>query len=302
MAEIGVMIEAQEGLTWERWRLIVSAAEELGFASLRTSDHLMSVMGVEGRPSLPTWPALTLAAELTRRIELGPMVSPMTFYRPAVLARMARAVDELSAGRLLLGVGAGWNVAEHERFGIPLPGWGERFRNLEAGIGRIHQVFANRPLRLLIGGSGERRTLPLAAREAVEWNLNLGDAVVFREKSQRLDELCRAVGRAPEQVRRSVMRLCLVGRDRAELLERVRRLAQVIPGLADVEPDRALDGLRASDQLAGTVAEVVEQMRPLAEAGVQLFLLQHFLLDDREHLELWAEGLLPAVRSMRAAA
>ena len=121
MAHIGVMIEAQEGLDWPRWRRIVADAERLGFAALRVSDHCQSVFGVEGRRSLSAWVALALAAEWTERIQLGTMVSPMTFYEPAVLARIALGVDELSGGRLLLGVGTGWNVPEHERFGIRLP-------------------------------------------------------------------------------------------------------------------------------------------------------------------------------------
>src|SRR5438309_549633 len=137
------MIEAQEGLTWERWRRIVADSERLGFAALRVSDHCQSVMGVEARESLSAWIALALAAEWTERIQLGPMVSPMTFYVPAALGRQARAVDELSGGRVILGVGAGWNAAEHERFGIPFPPtWGERFDLLETGIALLRPTLA----------------------------------------------------------------------------------------------------------------------------------------------------------------
>jgi len=97
MAELGVMIEAQDGLDWDLWRQTACDADRLGFASLRTSDHCFSVFGVTDRHSLPAWPALALAAEWTTGIQLGPMVSPMTFYEPAILARFARAVDELAA-------------------------------------------------------------------------------------------------------------------------------------------------------------------------------------------------------------
>src|SRR5919202_2957863 len=135
------MIEAQEGLDWPRWRRIVDDSERLGFGALRCSDHCFSVVGVEGRHSLQTWVALALAAEWTERIQLGSMVSPITFYEPAVLARLALAVDELSGGRLILGVGTGWYQEEHERFGIAFPGLGERFARLEAGISRIRSVF-----------------------------------------------------------------------------------------------------------------------------------------------------------------
>src|ERR1700730_18029737 len=137
MAGLGVMIEAQEGLDWALGRQIARAAARLGFASLRTSDHCFSVFGVRERRSLSAWPALALAAEWTSRIQLGTMVSPMTFYVPAVLARFARAVDELAGGRLILGVGAGWYQGEHEAFGIPFPPWKERFDHFGGATARL---------------------------------------------------------------------------------------------------------------------------------------------------------------------
>jgi alkanesulfonate monooxygenase SsuD/methylene tetrahydromethanopterin reductase-like flavin-dependent oxidoreductase (luciferase family) len=285
MAELGVMIEAQEGLTWPLWRAVVRDAERLGFAALRTSDHMGSSLGVEGRPSLACWSALALAAEWTERIQLGTMVSPITFYVPAVLGRTARAVDELSGGRLVLGVGAGWNDAEHERFGIPFPGWRERFDRLEEGIARIRQAFAG---PLLIGGGGERRTRTLAAREAAEWNLAFVDADTFREKSAALDRRCEELGRDPRAIRRSIMCPYLAGRDEDELLDRVRRLAGVMPWLAGTEPAEALSGLR-SRFFVGSPEEIAGQMRPYVEAGTDLFMLQHLVLDDPGALELVAE-------------
>src|SRR5919199_4736536 len=195
------MIEAQESLDWARWRRIVTDSERLGFAALRCSDHCYSVAGGEGRRSLQAWAALALAAEWTERIELGPMVSPVTFYVPAVLARTALAVDELSGGRLVLGVGTGWNQAEHERFGIEFPPLGERFDRLESAIARIRSVFDGRPVRLLMGGGGERRTLAVAAREAAEWNLLGADPETYRAKAAVLAERCREAGRDPDEIR-----------------------------------------------------------------------------------------------------
>ncbi len=215
---------------------------------------------------------------------------------------MARAVDELSGGRLILGVGAGWNQAEHERFGIPFPDWKRRFDALEAGIERIRQTFGGRRIPLLIGGGGERRTLPLAARVASEWNLNVGDPEDFRARSALLDRHCREIGRDPAEIRRSVMRAYLIGRDREELEARVRRLAEVMPALGDLAPGDALRALRERGVLVGVPDEVVDRMRPLAEAGVDLFMLQHFLLDDVDHLELLASKVMPAVAEMRPAA
>ncbi|HSR23663.1 MAG TPA: LLM class flavin-dependent oxidoreductase, partial [Candidatus Eisenbacteria bacterium] len=277
MAHVGVMIEAQEGLTWGRWRRIVADAEALGFAALRVSDHCLSVFGVEGRESLPAWTALTLAAEWTERIQLGPMVSPVTFYVPAVLGRHARAVDELSDGRLIMGVGAGWNQAEHERFGIPFPPtWRERFDLLEEGIRRIREVFAGHDIPFLVGGGGRRRTRTIAAREAAEWNTGAPDPETYRAMSAALDERCRELGRDPSLVRRSLMKGYVLGRDAGELRERAVRLAEVVPRLRAGDPDAVLAAARER-WFVGTPDEVVAQMRPYAESGVDLFVLQHFL-------------------------
>jgi len=215
---------------------------------------------------------------------------------PALLAREAAAVDLLAGGRLILGVGAGWNVPEHEAFGIPFPSLKERFDNLESGIDRIHltwEMSNPKPPRdgrvpLLIGGGGEKRTLGLAARHAAEWNLNPIDLDAFRSKSAILDGYCRDLGRDPTEIRRSVMCVALVGRDRDELHQRAGALGQVIPRYREMKPDEVVAAV-AERGLAGTVEQVVERVRAGAAAGVQLFCCQHFLLDDRDHLRALAE-------------
>jgi alkanesulfonate monooxygenase SsuD/methylene tetrahydromethanopterin reductase-like flavin-dependent oxidoreductase (luciferase family) len=297
MAELGVMIEAQDGLDWDLWRQIACDADRLGFASVRTSDHCISVFGVTERHSLPAWPALALAAEWTSRIQLGPMVSPMTFYEPAVLARFARAVDELAGGRLILGVGAGWYQAEHEAFGIPFLTTRERFDRLEAGIERIHRTLADHPLPLLLGGHGEKRGIPLAARHAAEWNLSGTDVETYRAKAAVLVESCRAIGRDPGEIRRSVMAPFLVGRDESELRERAARFGRFLPGMAGQSPEDVLAGLRQRF-FAGTPGELAAQLRPFVQAGVSLFMLQHLLLDDADALELLAAEVMPEVQAM----
>src|SRR3989454_5400912 len=129
----GIMIEAQEGLTWERWFRLAQAAEDLGYHSLCRSDHLTGLGGDSKRACLETWTSLTALATRTKRIRFGPMVSPLTFYHPALLAKMAAAVDNLSGGRLDLGLGAGWNEHEHKMFGVPFFTLKERLDRLEAG-------------------------------------------------------------------------------------------------------------------------------------------------------------------------
>ena len=105
---VGIMIEGQEGLTWERWLRLAQAAEELGYESLCRSDHLTGLSGQSRRPSLETWTSLTALATRTRRIRFGPLVSPLTFYHPALLAKMAATLDVVSNGRMILGLGGGW--------------------------------------------------------------------------------------------------------------------------------------------------------------------------------------------------
>src|SRR5437762_7423587 len=182
------MIEGQEGLSWDRWRRICQDADRLGFASLRRSDHFVSLNGRPELDCIECWISLALAAEWTKTIEFGPMVSPMTFRPPALLARMAAAVDVLAGGRLILGVGAGWNEPEHTEFKIHFPTQPERFDMLEAGIQTIRDSWqksnpkpARNPIPLLIGGKGAKRTLPLVAREASEWNLSRLDADLYRQ-------------------------------------------------------------------------------------------------------------------------
>jgi len=159
------MIEGQEGLNWDRWRHICNDAETLGFDSLRRSDHLFSVMGVVDRDCIECWTSLAMAAEWTKRIEIGPMVSPMTFRHPALLARMAAAVDLLSNGRLVLGIGAGWNEEEHAAYGITLPPIKERMDRLEEGIAVIRALWEGGPVDVagryypLHGATAEPRPL-----------------------------------------------------------------------------------------------------------------------------------------------
>jgi alkanesulfonate monooxygenase SsuD/methylene tetrahydromethanopterin reductase-like flavin-dependent oxidoreductase (luciferase family) len=301
VADLGIMIEGQEGLNWDRWRLICQDAEDLGFASLRRSDHLVSLQNDPTRDCIDCWTSLALAAEWTSRIEFGSMVTPVTWIQPPVLARQAAAVDILSGGRLLLGLGTGWNANEHEYFQIPFPEpIGKRFKMLEAAIEQIQDTWVKsnpKPVRggrvpLLIGGRGTRKTLPLAALYASEWNMFSTSPEAYREASEALDERCREVARDPADIRRSVMGTVLVGRTRDEARARAEALKQVHPRLRDATADEIL----AQVTFGGTVEEVVEKMRPFFEAGAQRVMFQHFLMDDRDHLRVLAEEVAPAIR------
>ena len=212
--ELNVMIEGQEGLNWERWQRLARAAEDGGFAGLYRSDHLTGLFGDSTRPSLETWASLPYLATATRRIRFGPIVSPMTFYQPAILAKRAAAIDQLAGGRFDLGIGAGWNEMEHRMFGIPFPPLRERMDRFEAGARAIRALWRGTPVtleqpytplvdaqsfplpaggRLVVGGRGERRTMRVAAELADEWNVT---RVTYDEYPRKLEVLaghCRGV-------------------------------------------------------------------------------------------------------------
>jgi alkanesulfonate monooxygenase SsuD/methylene tetrahydromethanopterin reductase-like flavin-dependent oxidoreductase (luciferase family) len=295
------MIEGQEGLTWDRWRRICHDADTLGFDSLRRSDHLISLMNAPERDCIETWASLALAAEWTKRIQFGPMVSPMTFRLPAILAKMAATVDVLSGGRVILGVGAGWNENEHTEFGVPFLTEKERFDRLEHGIVAMRETWnmsnpkpVHNPMPLLIGGKGRKRTIPLVAREAAEWNLSRLDTDMYRQGSEDLEAACREIGRDPSSIRHSVMTGYIVGRDKSELRDRAGQVSKVVRPLSGMTPDEVIEDRREA-WFVGTPEEIAEKMRKVAGLGVDLFMLQHFLLDDSDGLKLLASEVIPAV-------
>src|SRR5262245_35878265 len=146
--KLAIMIEGQEGLTWERWERLARLAEDEGYDGLFRSDHLTGLFGDPTRPSLDAWASLTWLGAATRRIRFGPLVCPITFYHPALLARRAAAVSQLSGGRLELGVGAGWHEGEHRLFGIPFPPLKERMDRLECGLRVIRALDEGKPVTI----------------------------------------------------------------------------------------------------------------------------------------------------------
>jgi F420-dependent oxidoreductase-like protein len=311
--KIGIMVEGQEGLTWERWFAIADQVEALGLDSLWRSDHFFSVMGRTERASLEAWVSLTALAQRTKRIPFGPLVSPMTFRHPALLARMAAAVDVLSGGRLVLGIGAGWNEDEHAAYGITLPPIKERMDRLDEGIAVIRALWEGGPVDvdgkyyalhgataeprprqrpgppLLIGGDGEVRLLSIVARHADEWNSHAPGPDAYRAKRARLEEHCRAAKRDPDQIVRSWMGGVMIASDWRELEQRARWFKEFLTALADVPHNRVTDALKAKSWLVGTPDEIAEQLGAWSAAGVERVMLQYYDLDDMQGLSLLAQ-------------
>ena len=314
----GIMIEAQEDLTWERWLQLIDLCETLGFESLWRSDHLTSVMGVAERETLALWPSLTAVALRSTRLIFGQLVSPLTFRHPVELAQNAVALDRLSEGRYRLGLGAGWNEREHRAFGFPLPPVRERMDRLEEAIAVIKLLWTGEPVSfsgrfyrleeaemhptplrpegvpLVIGGGGEKRLLRIAAEHASDWNAVSLHPDGYAAKVAALERHCAAVGRDPGEISRSWMVGHLIGRDERELRERAHRLQQILVSLHGLSPDEAIARLRERGWLVGTPPEIIEQVRARAALGVSRLMLQTFDLDDLESLGLIATQIMPA--------
>ncbi len=303
MIEVAIMIEGQNGLTWERWQRIATAVEEGGFVGLYRSDHFTNPEP-PNIDSLECWISLAWLASHTKRIEFGPLVSPVSFRDPVMLARQALAVDDLSGGRLTFGVGAGWQVREHANFGYELLDKQRRLARFEESVEvmsrllrsdepvsfegqfyRLHEaILLPRPNRaggppLLIGGNGPQRTLPLAARYATEWNGVMAPPATIAERNRQLDELLRQQGRQPADLRRSFMTNVVFGRDDAEVTHKLQ--------------GRDASELQSRGFMVGTADAVVAQIGAYADAGVQRIMLQWLDLDDLDGLAALAQGVLP---------
>ncbi|HEX5504218.1 MAG TPA: TIGR03560 family F420-dependent LLM class oxidoreductase [Thermomicrobiales bacterium] len=318
MVAVSIMIEGQMGLTWPRWRRLCAEVEALGFAGLFRSDHFTNGAPPD-QEALEPIVSLAYLADHSERLHFGPLVAPVSFRDPVMLARQASALDDLSGGRFVLGLGAGWQAREHATFGYDLGDLPTRFARLEEALsvvsrllrddapvshdGRFYQLrearLLPRPARaggppLLIGGSGPRRTLPLVARYADWWNATGLTADDFRERSAHLDGLLRAAGREPGAVRRTMMRAVHFGRDTGEVERRLR--GRLRPELAAQPFPEALATLqREGRALVGTADQIVEQVGRDAAAGVAELMLQWFDFDDLAGLRAFANGVLPRV-------
>lgn len=305
--EVAIMIEGQNGLTWPRWQRIAHAVESLGYVGLYRSDHFTNANPPD-KDSLELWVSLTWLASHTQRLEFGPLVSPVSFRHPTFTARMAAAVDDLSGGRLTLGMGAGWQVREHTHFGWDLLEMAPRFARFIEGLEVVTRLLHSddpvdyagtyyhlqeaillpRPLRpggppILIGGNGPKRTLPLVAQYATEWNAVFTTPAVIRQRNQALDALLQERGRAPADVRRSLMTGCWFGKDDAAVNARLQ------------EQGRSFAQMREIGIIVGTGNQIVDQLGELAEVGVRRVMLQWLDLDDVDGLEAMAHAVLPQV-------
>jgi alkanesulfonate monooxygenase SsuD/methylene tetrahydromethanopterin reductase-like flavin-dependent oxidoreductase (luciferase family) len=307
MVQIGLMIEGQNGLNWARWQRLLRTAEDCGYQCVFRSDHFTNANGAD-LDSLELWVSLTYAATHTRRIEFGSLVAPTTFRHPAMTARMAAQVADLSDGRLILGLGAGWQAREHQKFGIPFYDFTRRYELLTDALELTQRLFesaepvtwqgkhfalheaqllprSSRRIPLLIGGNGAQKTLPLVAQYADEWNAVFITPSDYMARTATLNELLAQRGCSPASVKRSLMTQVVYGKDEADLAQ---KLAARSVTAAE---------LQARGLIVGTGSALVEQIGAWAARGVQRFMLQWLDLDDLAGLENLARDVLPQFTS-----
>jgi F420-dependent oxidoreductase-like protein len=306
--DLRIFTEPQQGATYDDLLRVAQVTEECGFDAFFRSDHFLA-MGVPGEPG-PTDSYVTLAglARETSRIRLGTLVTSATFRLPGPLAVAVAQVDQMSGGRVELGLGTGWFEAEHQAYGIPFPAVSERFDRLAEQLEILTGLWTTSPGErysftgthytvvdspalpkpvqqphppVIVGGKGKRRTPELAARFATEFNVPFATVDDVAAQFARVDRACAEAGRDPATLARSVAQMTCVGRDDGEVARRAEALGKKV------------DELNPFD-LTGTVAQVVDQLGTWQQrTGLSRFYLQVLDLADLDHLELIAAEVAP---------
>ena len=308
--QLRIFTEPQEGAEYSTLLAAAQATERLGFDAFFRSDHYLAIESPGPPGPTDAWITLAGLARETSRIRLGTLVTPVTFRLPGPLAITVAQVDQMSGGRVELGLGTGWFDAEHTAYGIPFPPLAERFDRLEEQLEVVTGLWGTaegktfsfsgsyytltdspalpKPVQrprppVLIGGGGERRTPRLAARFADEYNVPFDTVEASAAAFGRVRQACREAGRDPGSLVCSAAQTVCCGRDEAELARRAQATGEQ---LAD---------LRQSG-LAGSPAEIVDKLGRFARAGAERIYLQVLDLHDLGHLELIAAEVMPQVR------
>jgi alkanesulfonate monooxygenase SsuD/methylene tetrahydromethanopterin reductase-like flavin-dependent oxidoreductase (luciferase family) len=286
---LALMIEGQEGVSWEHWLALAEACEQHGVGALFRSDHYLS-QTEPGRAALDAWAVIPALAARTSTIQLGTLVSPVTFRPPAVLANASMTASEISGGRITLGMGTGWMEAEHDAFEFPFPPMSERVRLLAEQIDAVRRYWGDGPRpHLIVGGSGLSGTVGPAAKWAEEYNTVMATPAECVERREKLARACEREGREPIPL--SLMTACAIGRDEAEARERIRRRLE--RGGQNLDPDE-YKASRGEAAILGTIDEAARRLRAYEQAGVERVMLQHLDHTDLEMVELIGRELVPA--------
>jgi F420-dependent oxidoreductase-like protein len=312
-----LMVEGQEGVSWEHWLALADACERLGFEGLFRSDHYFGGRGDGGRGSTDAWTLLAAIAARTDRIRLGTLVSPVTFREPALLAKAASTVDEISGGRVEIGMGAGWWEEEHTQHGFAFHDVNGRWERLEEQAEIVHGLLTQeqfsfqgkhyqldgceflpkavqrpRPPIILGGTTVGPRMQRLVGAYADEFDTVGGTPEVVRERFARARGAVEAVGRDQASLTTSLMTWVFIGATEREYLDRLERARSLDPDAGDAASFRSST---EEDCIVGTPERAVERLLAYEAAGVQRIFLNHSLYTDIDMLELVAADVLPAV-------
>jgi F420-dependent oxidoreductase-like protein len=304
---VALMIEGQEGVTWEHWCALAGACEEHGVETLFRSDHYISQANEAGNVAHDAWTTLAGLAARTTTLRLGTLVSPATFRLPGQLANAAATVDHISGGRIELGLGAGWMEREHRAYGFPFPETRVRLELFAEQLEIVHRLWTDKrvdfrgrhyaledapaqpkPVQrphppLIVGGSGTSGTSEPAACFADEYNTPFVSPDDFAAVRAKVTAACERAGRDPGTMRFSTMTGCVIGETREEALDRARRLYDRVQ--RDTDFDAWVDAY-AQRAVIGSVDEVAERLRSYERAGCERVMLQHLLHADLEPVRL----------------
>src|SRR5262245_48548330 len=303
------MIEGQEGVTWDQWVALASACEDHGVAALFRSDHYISGFD-ESRHVIDAWSTIAGLAARTSTLQLGTLVSPVTFRHPSILARAAATADEISNGRVTLGIGAGWMRREHDAYGFEFGSARDRVDLFAEQLEIVHGLlrkdsvdhdgehyhlddapgFGRPDLPILVGGSAKPGTVDPAVRYADEYNTFFATMEEVRSRKQTLAGASERAGRDPATLTYSLMAPCVVGRDDRELQESARRVGARFGR----DPNDVLERYGERGPV-GTVEQVAERLKEIESLGYERVMLQHLAHEDLDTVALIGRELVPAV-------
>ena len=305
--ELRIFVEPQQGASYLQQLAVAQLSEQLGFDAFFRSDHYLRMGAGDPLPG-PTdsWVTLGAIARETSTIRLGTLVASATFRLPGQLAVAVAQIDDMSDGRIELGLGAGWFDAEHTAYGIPFPTLGQRFDILAEQLeiitgmwktpldsqysfeGQHHTIVGSpaipKPVQaggppIIMGGYGPRRTPALAAQYANEFNLPFPPLDIYRSSCDNVRAACEARGRDPESMTYSVAQVLCVGANDAEIARRAQNIGREVDELIE-------------NGAAGSPAQVLDKIASFAEAGATRMYLQVLDMDDLDHIHLLADEVM----------
>jgi F420-dependent oxidoreductase-like protein len=313
MTRFGIQIEPQFGFTFEEIADLAKEAERLGFTALWASDHLLWDPQSERRNCFDAWALMPALAAVTTKLRLGTLVTCNAYRLPSVLAKTAACVDQISNGRLEFGLGAGWKEVEYKAYGIPFPPVATRLEQLEEATRLIKQLWTEektsfhgkhyrlenavcapkpvqRPLKMWLGGAGEKKLLRIVAQHADGWNMLFGHPLpAVKQKLDALKRHCDDLKRDFTKIEKSMFIMTCIAQSDEEMKRRETEMAEAVGTDVIIKMGRAAGTI-------GTAKQVAETLRAYQDLGFDYFIAMFPYKQDREMLQRFAETVVPQLR------